>query len=82
MMPRAYRYVGPRDIADRASAAPPGPVVASADDIIAWAMSAGPANDRITATFVVASQRAGRRPRLGRSLALPESHKVICISVS
>ena len=52
-MPREYRYVGPRGIADRVSTSLPGTVVASAGDIIAWALSAGPANGRVTATFVV-----------------------------
>jgi hypothetical protein len=52
-MPRAYHYVGPREIAERAAASPPGTVVASAGDVIAWARGAGPADGRITVTFVV-----------------------------
>ena len=52
-MPRAYPYVGPSDIADRASSSPPGTDVASVADIAAWARAAGPSNGRITATYVV-----------------------------
>jgi hypothetical protein len=57
-MPRSYGYVGPREIAVRAAACPPGTVVASAGDIIAWARATGPGDGRITATFVV--DTAGR----------------------
>ena len=55
-MPRLYRYVGPKPIADRAAASPPGTVVESAGDIRRWVEQSGQAADRggrITATFVV-----------------------------
>ncbi len=52
-MPRAYRYVGPKDIADRARASSPGTVVTSADDVIAWSLQSGLAKGHITATYVV-----------------------------
>jgi hypothetical protein len=52
-MPRAYPYVGPPEIADRASSSPHGTAVASSADIAAWARAAGTSSGRITATFVV-----------------------------
>lgn len=53
VMPRLYPYVGPKEIADRASSSAPGTVVTSAAALAAWAQAAGPSNGRITATFVV-----------------------------
>jgi hypothetical protein len=57
-MPRAYQYVGPREIAGRVASSPRGTIVASAGDVVAWATAAGPAHGHITATFVV--DAAGR----------------------
>jgi hypothetical protein len=53
---RVYRYVGPRDIAERASHAPSGAAIASAADVIAWARATDQRPDAggcVIATFVV-----------------------------
>jgi hypothetical protein len=55
-MPRAYRYVGPKEIANRARAFPPGTIVGSPGDILVWVQHSGAARDRsgrVTATTVV-----------------------------
>ncbi|QEH38924.1 hypothetical protein OJF2_75340 [Aquisphaera giovannonii] len=57
-MPKAYPYVGPKEIAARASGSVPGTVFSSADDLAAWVQAAETSRGRVTAMFVV--DAAGR----------------------
>src|SRR4051812_11691602 len=53
---RLYHYVGPREIAQRVRNAPPGALVASASDVLAWARLTQQQPDAagcVIATFVV-----------------------------
>lgn len=52
---RLYRYVGPKQIAERVGAGPAGARVRSAADVVAWVRSTGQQADRgrVIATFVI-----------------------------
>lgn len=53
---RVYRYIGPKQIADRAAQAPAGTPIRSAADVVRWAGGSGQRPDAdgcVTATFVI-----------------------------